>query len=408
MPDSRVHTPKYRHYKPKNLAVVRLDGKDVYLGRYDSAESWEKYHRLIAERLAAANSEQRLLASTSTASAPTPMTVVEILNAYRKFASAYYSKDGCTTKEFVEMKHAARPVLKLYGCSSASQFGPLALKAVRQHMIAEERLSRGVINNRLNRIKRIFKWAVSEELIPSSVYESLRTVSGLRYGRSKARETEPVKPASWAWVEPVLQYVAPPVAAMIQLQWLTGMRPCEVVLMRASDIDMTSDVWVFEPQEHKNQWRGHQRLVPLGPKAQVIVKQFLKPSMTAFIFSPQDAESWHNNRRRLSRNTPMTPSHAARQLKVKPRRAKRERYDVDSYRRAIKYGIERANKSRQDDEKIPQWFPLQLRHSRATELRKTYGIEAAQVALGHKHAAVTEVYAERNLEKAIALAKETG
>jgi hypothetical protein len=29
---SPSHLPKYRHYKPKNLAVVRLDGKDHYLG----------------------------------------------------------------------------------------------------------------------------------------------------------------------------------------------------------------------------------------------------------------------------------------------------------------------------------------------------------------------------------------
>lgn len=41
--------PKYRHFKPKNLGVVRVDGRDIYLGKYDSPESWEKYHRLIAE-----------------------------------------------------------------------------------------------------------------------------------------------------------------------------------------------------------------------------------------------------------------------------------------------------------------------------------------------------------------------
>jgi hypothetical protein len=42
--------PKYRHYKPKDLAVVRLDGEDHYLGRYGSEESRETYRRLIAER----------------------------------------------------------------------------------------------------------------------------------------------------------------------------------------------------------------------------------------------------------------------------------------------------------------------------------------------------------------------
>jgi len=49
-----------------------------------------------------------------------------------------------------------------------------------------------------------------------------------------------------------------------------------------------------------------------------------------------------------------------------------------------------------------------LRHSRGTEVRKIYGIEAAQVVLGHARADVTEVYAEKNLELAMQIAKETG
>jgi hypothetical protein len=52
MPTADRHIPKYRHYKPKNLAVVRIDGHDHYLGKYDSAETPEKYHRLLAEWLA--------------------------------------------------------------------------------------------------------------------------------------------------------------------------------------------------------------------------------------------------------------------------------------------------------------------------------------------------------------------
>ena len=48
-PKNRHDDPKYRHYKPKGLAVVRVDGRDVYLGRYESPESWEKYYRVLAE-----------------------------------------------------------------------------------------------------------------------------------------------------------------------------------------------------------------------------------------------------------------------------------------------------------------------------------------------------------------------
>ena len=91
-------------------------------------------------------------------------------------------------------------------------------------------------------------------------------------------------------------------------------------------------------------------------------------------------------------------------------RSLRDHYDVDSYRRAIKYGIKKANKIRTANGQPPisNWFPLQLRHSRATELNELYGIEAAAVSLGHAHADVTKVYAERNLKLAIEVARKTG
>ncbi len=43
MSDRSSRQPKYRHSKSKNLAVVRLDGKDGDLGRFNTPESWEKY-----------------------------------------------------------------------------------------------------------------------------------------------------------------------------------------------------------------------------------------------------------------------------------------------------------------------------------------------------------------------------
>ena len=105
----------------------------------------------------------------------------------------------------------------------------------------------------------------------------------------------------------------------------------------------------------------------------------------------------------------MTPSQAKRRPKKHSQRAKRDRYDTSSYRRAITYGIKKANKNRPDQSpEVPQWCPLQIRHSRATEVRKQHGLEAAQVALGHKNANVTEVYAERNLSLAVQIAKESG
>jgi integrase len=43
---------------------------------------------------------------------------------------------------------------------------------------------------------------------------------------------------------------------------------------------------------------------------------------------------------------------------------------------------------------IPFWHPHQLRHTRATELRRRFGLEATQAILGHASLGATQVYAE--------------
>ena len=57
---------------------------------------------------------------------------------------------------------------------------------------------------------------------------------------------------------------------------------------------------------------------------------------------------------------------------------------------------------------VPHWHPNQLRHSYATRVRKQFGVEAAQVGLGHSRTDVVEVYAEKNLELAMNVARLTG
>jgi hypothetical protein len=144
--------------------------------------------------------------------------------------------------------------------------------------------------------------------------------------------------------------------------------------------------------------------------AQNLIRPFITDSVEAHLFSPQAAEANRNAERRLKRQTPLTPSQKKRQPKARPKRAKKDHYSVDSYRRAIKYAIKKVNRHRAKEclDPIPDWFPLQLRHSRATELNELYGIEAAAVSLGHAHADVTKVYAERNLKLAIEVARKTG
>jgi integrase len=417
MPRSSRKVPSYCLHKASGQAVVRSDGQDVYLGPYGSPESHRRYQAVVAEwraRHAAA-----VAAETVPTVAPRAfLTIAELVARYREFALQYYSFEGQPTREFNCMKYALRPLRKLYGDHLAAEFGPVALKALRQHLI-DQGLCRKLINNRINRINRVrrfFKWAVSEELIPAAVYEALRTVDGLRYGKTTARESAPVRPVDDATVDATLPFVSPVVAAMIRIQRQTGMRPNEVVQMRLCDIDRSQDVWIYEPGQHKNRWRGHRRLVPLGPQAQAILEPFLNRPAEAFLFSPRESEAWRNeqraSQRKPDRKTKIYPCElkarerrkAAARRRVS-RRPKGDQFTVASYRRAITYGIQKANRQGLP---IPHWHPHQLRHTRATELRRAYGVEAAQVALGHARADVTEIYAERNLKLAEKIALEIG
>ena len=54
------------------------------------------------------------------------------------------------------------------------------------------------------------------------------------------------------------------------------------------------------------------------------------------------------------------------------------------------------------------WHPHQLRHNYATMIRKRYGVEEASNMLDHSPVTMTEVYAEREREQALEIARQVG
>lgn len=255
---------------------------------------------------------------------------------------------------------------------------------------------RRTINQNAGRIKRMFRWGVENEMVPGEVYHALCAVEGLKRGRSAAKESEGVKPVPEEHVEKVLPIVSAAVGAMIRVQLLTGMRPGEVVIMRGCDIDRTGRVWTYKPMRHKTEHFGEQRVVYLGPQAQKVLKPFLEGGREGFLFSAAEAEDARQAQRTLAGDT----SRGSRGRTADRARRWRDHYDVDSYRRAITRACEAA--------KIDPWHPHRLRHSAATKLRKEFGIEAARVVLGHKSAAVTEIYAEADLARAAQVMAQVG
>ncbi len=105
--------------------------------------------------------------------------MVELTDAYLQFAVGYYQKNGKPTRYLDDIKLALRPVRALYSTLPVTSFGPLALQAI-QGQLAERRLARKMVNSITSTIKRMFKWAVSREIIPPHVYQALATVEGLR------------------------------------------------------------------------------------------------------------------------------------------------------------------------------------------------------------------------------------
>ena len=301
--------PSYRFHKASGQAVVVLDGRSHYLGAWNSSKSRAEYERLIAEWLA--DRRRRSIERAWTGPGPADLTINELILAFLNHAEIHYrSPDGQPTRHLGNLKDALRPVRAIYGPARALDFGPLALRTVRDRMIQDD-ICRRTINDRIHRVRHCFRWAASVELIPAGIVLALETVEALELGRSRARESDGIKPVPMEHVDAVSPLLPVPVAAMVKLQLLCGCRAGEIVRMRGDGLDMTESVWIFKPPHHKNAWRGEQRVVYLGPRAQAIVREFLKPDPTAYLFSPSDWVKAIRAERAAARKTKRTPSSTA-------------------------------------------------------------------------------------------------
>lgn len=205
-------------------------------------------------------------------------------------------------------------------------------------------------------IQRAFRWGVSQEMLPEAVYRALTTVMGLRKGRTEARETRPVRPVADEVVDVALPYLPAIVADMVRFQRLTGCRPAESERKRLAD-------------------RHARRVTPIS----------------------------YGNRPGTNR-------------KRRPKRLPGACYATNTYRRAIHRAVEQINRERTKEaaekgekpNRLEKWGPNRLRHSAATEIRRYFGLEAAQTVLGHATADVSQIYAERDLAKTLEVMRKIG
>jgi integrase len=332
------------------------------------------------------------------------------MSAYLNYARGYYRKDGKETGEVDAIKAAIKAARQLYGHFPAIEFGPVCLSAVRQTMI-DNGMARTTCNAQCGRLRRVYRWAVARELVEPQCLVALSALEPLRRGRCRARETSPVKPVPDQNIDAVMPFLPQVVADILRLQRASGARPAEVCGMRADEIERTANgPWVYRPSRHKTEHlEGRDaKVVFLGAKAKAIVSKYLADAdaCDGYLFAPASSERRREAERRRQRKSKVWESHSneSREGRRRKRGIKARKfepfYSVSSYRHALQRACDRAG--------VENFSPHMVRHTVGTEVRRLYGLEAAQSVLSHRSLAATQVYAERSHELARRVAQDVG
>ncbi|MCY2944846.1 MAG: site-specific integrase [Planctomycetota bacterium] len=375
---------------------VRINGHRIYLGPW----SGEKTPSKAIQAQYKASIRQLLDPSAS----PIPQAVVlgadlTILEAAVAFIADQLKQHGKKAEDNADF--ALRPVVALFGRTPAKDFGPLRLRSVREHLVNIGRTRSGV-NKQINAIKRAWRWMAELEMIPGGTVEAHRTMRGLRYGQTEARESTPKAKVTVEMAEMTAARACPIIAAMIRVQVLTGLRPGEVCRMTTGQLDQADPgCWFYRPDQFKTKWLGKNRAVPIGPRAQEILLPFLHPQQPdRALFSPIEATAHRMADLRSKRKSKVQPSQLDRR-KENLEKTPGEFYITESYGRAIK-----AVNITHD---LPAWSPSCLRATRAQTVFESLGLDAARTLLGHADEAVTlKFYLHQAEEKSKALALLVG
>jgi integrase len=386
--------------------MTTIRGKDYYFGPYDAPESRTKYNRLLAEYLSADRSPVFGVRRED-------ISIAECLVAYLTFAKEYYKE----STEYENLHLASKPLMELYADSLAQDFGPVQFKAVRTWWI-NRGCSRQYVNKQMKRMMRIIKWLVQEGKMDANIHHALKCIDPLRKGRSDAPETAAITPVDDAVVDATIPHMTDVVAAMVRFQRLTGARPGEVCSLKPCMVQKSSsEVWEIQLEQHKTAWRGKPRTIYVGPQAQKVLAPYLKRDPNSYCFSAAESVLQQRQLKHQRRVTPLSCGNKpGSQVVRKPEKKAGDKYTTQSYGRAIKYACLKAfpapakmkgaalKKWNSDH----AWAPNQLRHALATSIRKSDGLEAAAVLLGHSEVGVTQVYAEADRSKAIDIARRMG
>jgi integrase len=327
--------PQYAYclHRPSGQAYVRIRGRIHYLGKFGSHDSRVRHQNIVAAEL-----NGRALEDSAR-----PLSVGELCE---RFVLAMQREHGKRSWWADIARSVALTVCAKHAGMEAAAFGPKSLQDIQQAMLKEDRLTRYGINRRKQHIVAMFKWAVSEELVPPSVWHALQAVKAIR--RGKGRDNPPRVPADSAAVDAVVSHLTANgnegAALCVRFMRATGCRPGEAFAATAADFRLSDALPTYTVREHKNTHRGMERIVPLNTAAVAVVREALaaRPQTHGALFTNSAGNPWEKS------------------------------VMLNIVKRACRHlGIQ-------------QWTPYQLRHLAATEAVNRTGNEAAVAAmLGH-------------------------
>ncbi|KAA5546028.1 tyrosine-type recombinase/integrase [Roseiconus nitratireducens] len=401
-----------RRYHISGQSVVTIAGRDFYLGKHDSPESIARYAALITVYQqnglslpddfdpTSLDAHVALLLGVSAPQAAAthqtdqPILVRHVTGLFREHIAEKYKN---TPSEKSRHDKLCDRLDKQFGDVAAEQFGPVKLKAFRKTLV-DEGFARKYVNRLTNCVVAIFRHAVAGELIDATKVAQLKSLEPLRKGQTTAREVAPVVPVPIGDVRKTAELLSPVVKAMLRIQVATGARPKEICIMKPCDIDRSGDVWVYRLSQHKTDWTGKPKAIPLVGDARDAVTEYLQRDPNTYCFSPAEAMAWRRAIGTANRQTPLNQGNRpGSNRKANPKRTPRDHYTTASYYQAITRAAKRM--------KVPKWTPYQIRHLTATEVRAALGIEDARALLGHSTALMTAHYARESIEAATRAAK---
>lgn len=354
-----THFPAYPK-KPhaSGQARIRIDGRDVYLGTWNSPESRAEYARLAT-----------LYARGPTAPAGTDAAKLTVADVVARFLDHTEAEGG---KEYANFKSPCKLLLETCGDMLASDFDTLALRQVRAKMVLVWTLN--VIHRQTTRIKTIWRWAEAEKLVPRGSWDHLRSLPPLDRRSKGVRCTKPRDPVAWELVQLTLPHLAPVGVGMVLFQWWSGARPGEVVAAKVSDLDTTSieGCWLLTLDRHKTDWKTDApRVLVLGPECQRVLAPFLGMA------------------RLLGDDAPLFAT------------TKQEHFTVAAYKQMVYKAIKRHS--------LPHWSLYQIRHAAKRRIERLAGEQGARAFLGQQSVESTRGYAARqDVELAAEIARRAG